>query len=351
MRLYGRQKMGYYPTPDTVTEIILSCLNVCDKGNIFRLLDPCCGEGRALSRLAQGLSEISGKRKVESYGIELDSVRYRQARACLTRAIHADALLEAKVSNKMFSLLFLNPPYDWTRTGDDEYVPESERYEKVFLKRYARTLVPNGVLILLIPYTRVPDCIPTLCIHFENIKVFRFPKGEYKRFRQVVIFATLARQRRTYYRYSPDYRYLDNIEEGKIPELRPNCVLYTIPPSNLFKGPVFESLRFDPEKVRQEIERHGIDVEGLIAPEDTTESIRPLMPLRRGHLALLLASGFMDGFVRKNGKRLLIKGFIKRIRTEVEEETEDGRNIIITERPVGMIRVLDFNQKKIFTVE
>jgi len=350
MRLYGRQKMGYYPTPDTVTEIILSCLNVCDKGNIFRLLDPCCGEGRALSRLAQGLSEISGKR-VETYGIELDSIRYSQAKSRLTKVMHADALLEARVSDKMFSLLFLNPPYDWARTGDDEYVPESERYEGAFLRQYARTLVPGGLLVLLIPYTRILDCVPTLSMNFENIKVFRFPKGEYERFRQVVIFATFSRQNMTYDTYFSTRRYLHSIEEEKIPELRPECVLYTIPPSNLFKQPVFESLRFDPEKVRQEIERHGIDVEELITPEDRTEKIRPLMPLRRGHLALLLASGFMDGFVRKNGKRLLIKGFIKRIKTEVEEETEGGRNIIITERPVGMIRVLDFNEKKIFTVQ
>jgi len=92
------------------------------------------------------LKKVQGVSHASKWPIELDSIRYSQAKSRLTKVMHADALLEARVSDKMFSLLFLNPPYDWARTGDDEYVPESERYEGAFLRQYARTLVPGGLL-------------------------------------------------------------------------------------------------------------------------------------------------------------------------------------------------------------
>ena len=47
--------------------------------------------------------------------------------------------------------------------------------------------------------------------------------------------------------------------------------------------------------------------------------LRPLAPLRQGHLAMLLAGGFMNGEVCANGRHLVIKGSVrKRVDTQVE---------------------------------
>jgi len=45
MRIEGKYKMGYYPTPDTIIERIKSFLDFSAQYNV---LDPCCGEGDAI---------------------------------------------------------------------------------------------------------------------------------------------------------------------------------------------------------------------------------------------------------------------------------------------------------------
>ena len=49
MRIAGRMKMGYYPTPERVVEQIRKCLSFPREP--FTALDPCCGEGLALEQL------------------------------------------------------------------------------------------------------------------------------------------------------------------------------------------------------------------------------------------------------------------------------------------------------------
>ena len=61
-RLGSRAKAGFYPTPDSVCEllkakIIFDLENDLEKG--ARLLDPCCGEGKTLSRLAGGVPNLT----------------------------------------------------------------------------------------------------------------------------------------------------------------------------------------------------------------------------------------------------------------------------------------------------
>jgi len=61
----------------------------------------------------------------------------------------------------------------------------------------------------------------------------------------------------------------------------------------------------------------------LHAPSPRT--LRPLMPLRRGHIALLIAAGMFDCLVlRRDGRRIAIKGHTTR-RPETEETDEYAR--------------------------
>jgi predicted RNA methylase len=66
------------------------------------LLAPCCGEGLALSQLAEGA-------KATTYGVELDEHRAELARANLDHVLKC-GYEDTRISNNAFSCLFLNPP-------------------------------------------------------------------------------------------------------------------------------------------------------------------------------------------------------------------------------------------------
>ena len=74
MRVAATAKAGYYPTPTSIVTFLVSRLEPQPKAV---LLDPCCGTGEALSRLA-GI--VGGK----GVGIELEAERAALARARLS---------------------------------------------------------------------------------------------------------------------------------------------------------------------------------------------------------------------------------------------------------------------------
>jgi len=65
MRLAAQMKMGYYPTPPTVTELIVSMF-IGSAGGPIRIIDPCAGEGTAIKLLGEKLN-------AETFGIENQS--------------------------------------------------------------------------------------------------------------------------------------------------------------------------------------------------------------------------------------------------------------------------------------
>ncbi|MGB6063166.1 MAG: DUF6094 domain-containing protein, partial [Desulfomonilaceae bacterium] len=70
MRIAGRMKMGYYPTPSRVVEQVKNFLLFPHAP--FTALDPCCGEGLALAQLVSGTQAFT-------YGVELDQYRADEA--------------------------------------------------------------------------------------------------------------------------------------------------------------------------------------------------------------------------------------------------------------------------------
>src|SRR5207237_6257838 len=88
------------------------------------------------------------------------------------------------------SIHFLNPPYD-------EHDGAGRRLELHFLRETEDWLMPGGVLVYIVPQHRLSEHIARrLSSGFEQIEVYRFPDGEYERFRQVVIFPVRRAQRR-----------------------------------------------------------------------------------------------------------------------------------------------------------
>ena len=141
----------------------------------YRCLDTCCGEGEALAQLTDGLGNQESI--IETYGVELDEGRYQVATQKLDKVLWGDALNEISVSSKAFSLLWLNPPYDW----DD-----SRRLEAKFLEAHLRYLAPRGWLVFIIPHQALKSVAKTLA-KLGDLRIYAFPEPEFQAFKQVVV--------------------------------------------------------------------------------------------------------------------------------------------------------------------
>ena len=322
MRLAAQAKMGYYPTPDEVTPIIARYINR-QRNGLIRALDPCAGEGTAVKLVGDHL-------QAETYGIEIDIERGKIAKEILTKCLVTD-YQNTRISHGSFSLLWLNPPYDWA-TRDNE-IEKSERYERTFLRDCIPYLSPGGILVYLIPQRRLDGHIARmLSYRFEQISVFRFPEEEYRAFKQLVIFGILKKK--------PDKddglsEYLKNCGQLKalVPYLpqRPPRV-YEVPTSPAKATFLFRSKDIEPEELAEEIQKHGLfeQVKEMTTPLSMAEKIRPIMPLRHGHLAQILACGLMNGIVwdRDRTNPLLVKGVTKKeVRHSVETQGDVEKHI------------------------
>ena len=336
MRLAAQAKMGYYPTPEKVTPIIANYLKRKRDG-LIKILDPCAGEGTAVGLIGNHL-------QAETYGIELDTERGRIAKENLTQCLITD-YMATRISNQAFSMLYLNPPYDWAIRNDE--VSASERYERTFLRNTIRYLTLNGILVYLIPQARLDKNIAKiLAYRFKDVKVFRFPEDEYKTFKQIVLFGVLKKRAE----HDDDLaQYLTDIGHCKniVPFLDKTDCEYAIPPSPVIKNFLFRTTRIDPKELEIEVRQHGLreKINHLVKPLTLSEQIKPIMPLRQGHLAQLLACGMMNGVVfNKDGRiPLLVKG-ITRKEVETRTEHEEGKEKIIeTDKIVITINAINEN--------
>jgi len=227
--------------------------------------------------------------------------------------------------------LWLNPPYDWAARDDD--IERSERYERTFLRDCAGYLCKGGILVYLIPQRRLDGHIARmLSYRFENIKIFRFPEKEYQSFKQVVIFGVVKKK--------PDKDdstadYLkkcgkSETDVGYLPKEPP--FTYEVPILTSKAKFIFRSKEIDQKELAEEIQEHGLfeQFREMTTPLMMGEKIRPVMPLRHGHLAQILACGLMNGVVWDKNKSnpLLVKGITtKEVKHTVEVHGDREKHI------------------------
>ncbi len=297
MRLEGVAKAGYYPTPPSVVERVAALIRPAHPTarQAVRLLDPCCGTGAALRQLA----DVVGG---ETYGIEIARDRWQEAEAILDHALSASAFA-VRLAHDAFSCLWLNPPYDY----DDE----AKRLEHAFLTTMSRALCPGGLLVFIVPQKRLAVSARYLAGHYTRLACYRFPDPEYADFRQVVL---LAVKRDGPVGGDGQSQQIEAWAAEPLPELPPAGSaepLYDLPA--LPAGPVlFASQFFDPAVAAQQARQSGLWPSPALAERlwpAEERPVRPLMPLRRGHLAVLIAAGFLNNILLEaDGRRILVKG-------------------------------------------
>jgi len=317
MRLAAQAKGGFYPTPPRVVDLVAKLLygarGRARSADTLRILDPCCGGGEALAQFADLLRDRSTV-PVETFGVELHRDRAEQAAQMLDRSLACD-LFATTIANGAFGVLFLNPPYD--------HDSEDKRMEHAFLMYCTRYLAEGGLLLFIVPRQRMAVSARYLSSHYRDIRCWAFPNPEREVFDQVVLIGRRKSEP------SPDPYAEEQVRAwsfGELEEfsLRPYPVYDPVvtPAGDI----LFATRTVDPLAAVAEARKTGLwgsqEVRDSLWPAQDQRT-RPLMPLRRGHLAMLVAAGFLDNLVLEaDGQRILVKG-----RTTKElvlaEETEN----------------------------
>ncbi len=324
--------MGYYPTPQTVIEAIASTFTPALPDAPGRLLDPCAGKGEAAAALGQALN-------CRTWGAELSPVRAEAAAAVMDRVFPV-AWESTFLTDESISILLLNPPYDWERAaGEGE---KSQRLEYKFLRSTTPKLVRGlGVLVYLVPQWLLgrEEVARYLAAHYEERRIARFPDGEFERFRQVVVFARrrLAHQVPT----KDDVAAVQQLAEMDLPQLTlRNEPVYPVIPAPT-RGAAGRAVRFyrndwSPEEMVAATRQVGVHTtqawRDLVTGGNGMLEMQPVMPLKKGHVAMLMSSGMM-GTLRltdADGHPMLVKGRVVKVPHKAEEvvDEEKGEKVI-----------------------
>ena len=305
MRLAAQAKGGYYPTPDRVVDMIAGLIHAPTgyyhhDRETLRIFDPCCGGGDAVAQLADELRRFSSL-PVETYGVELHRERAEEAERRLDRALAAD-LFQTSIANGAFGIAYLNPPYDWD--SDDK-----KRVEHAFLTHCTRFLVDGGLLVFIVPRQRLAVSARYLATHYGRLRCWAFPSPEREVFDQVALMG--LRKAEPTPDASAEYQVME-WSEGEPEPLTSNSVPAFRAPTTPAGDVLFATRSVDPLAAASEARRSGLwtspEITDTLWPTKDLRT-RPLMPLRRGHMAMLVAAGFLDNLcLESDGRRILVKG-------------------------------------------
>jgi hypothetical protein len=314
-RLESKIDLMHVPTPLCVVERLRSLLRI-PHGTVA--LDPCCGDGSALYNLAPD---------GQLYGVELELERASAAQTRLGHVI-TGAMQDARLSNNSAGLLLLNPPYDDSTEG---------RLERVFLDRCTKYLCTGGILVLIIKEADYRTVAQPLRRQYDIIGHWRFPEGWYDgpelAFGQTVL---VARRRGI----------VSSVEKTEDADQFWN-----------------ETLRLDgsitelPEEFEERVDvplgtPFKVFISGALCEEDLAALLmespvsrtlrvpssigcgRPPLPLKQGHIALVLASGVINGPYGEGDTHHLAKGTVVRTTTVDQEHdrTAGGNPVLIEKR-------------------
>ena len=298
----------------------------------IRLIDPCAGEGDALRTLADAIrteyADRTGRRPakklVETYGIELDTERARRARKNLKRAAQTD-YFNALVTPGAFSLMLLNPPYDY----DADY----KRLEQRFLVRATHLLADRGVLIYMVPRYVLSASAKFLARNYSDFRVWQEEGNpDAERFNQVML---LAVRNANPPNGSENGQRIEDFAQGKL-DIIGEDVRYDLVAAEK-EVDRFTALRVDYSDVLEEISRTGFETRAEwrdMTNPPANDVVEPLMPPRVGHMGLIMSGGGVGGLgigLYNGDEATIFRAASKKV-VEVRKENESGTVQRLTER-------------------
>lgn len=328
MRLAAQVRGGFYPAHEKAVAQAAAFLQP-PVGEGFTILDPCAGRGDAVRRLR----DLLGCPPNQVYAIELDDSRAEAIHQALPEAMvlaPAD-FFGCRTSFNSFCFVWLNPPFDDSYGG--------HRVEERFLWRATEWLMPGGVMALVCPEDVVGDYSDArehFTRFYEKVTVIPFPEA-HRPFNEVIVFG----HKRS--RPEVDRNGFNSVKAWESVQA-PGNFCYRIPPGN---GPrVFQKV----EPTEPELQRMlaGSPLRSYLRSPPEVSLPSPPLPLGIGHVALLLASGHLDGVVHPEGQLPhVVRGTSRKhsfVSDVTDTENEDGSTTTrttISERIELVIRTVD----------
>lgn len=359
MRLEAQKKMGFYPAPPNAIEALLKHLVIENKD--VRIIDPCAGCGRAIKQIGEGL----GIAQDQSYAIELCPVRGHIAKheSPSANVLSPCSFFSASITPQSFGLVYCNPPFDDELGGGG-------REELAFARASYRLLCTGGVFVLVAPYKtmRSTDMVAMLDQHFRDGYVYRFPELKFNECvfiglkRSMPIVAeratkegALTRDMQLGYWRSPFQQASDCDSLGRpariwddgenvLCETRPRQ--WVIP--STWKPARFLKAGYTDEELLAAINNSPLNRLAMGTVEPAIKE--PPLPLARGHVAMLLASGALDGLVETPQGNHVVRGVSSKTEVYNEEASEtsmsdDGKTMktkdVYSEKICLKVRAVD----------
>ncbi|GAB2045991.1 hypothetical protein AGATL06_24900 [Agathobaculum sp. TL06] len=311
----GRQmnhvRLGYYPTDPAHVAYIRRAL-IFPAGKTVNLLDPCCGEGNALSQLGTGENAVT-------YGAELDDSRAEAAQEKLDH-VAMGSYYFSRISRSAYHLLFLNPPYLQVYGG--------ARSEKRFLGESYDHLMMGGVLVYIIPYHRLTeDVCRFLAAHFARLMAYRFCGEEFQKFRQIAVLG--VRKPRAEVPRVARLLELASLLPDKLPtldQIPPGS--YPLPEAEKAVS-LFQGARFNVRELQEQMRRMGSMLPQRSALDGQEK--RPPLPLTIGQIGLAGGSGLINGLIACDAPHVLKGRVVKAVRRRTGEQYDETDGSTTTE--------------------
>ncbi|WP_028393912.1 DUF6094 domain-containing protein [Bacillus cihuensis] len=312
---------GFYATPEQQGVYLSSLISFVGETAVF---DPTCGEGKILKQLAEA-SDFP----IKTYGVELDKRRAATASTVLDRVIQAP-IESMVISHNVYGMVFLNPPYDHTMIGigDDE---GSDRKEYTELVRNTKYLVPGGLMVYIIPSYRFADTRISrfLATHFEDIGIAKFSDEDYEDFKQCIF---IGRKKSSQHKKvnTSLLEFLQQLDNESFVQSK-------VTPINIFIG----HKKWEVPETHLEIPTFYSKIEnkndfidmirankGFQAFKERTKPKQlviggePIINIAQGQMALLLASGAVNGIIGEGDTLHAVQGMEIVTNVTTEEKTE-----------------------------
>ncbi len=337
-RLTSIEKAGYYPFPDEHLPALSSLFTPTKSGG--KILDPCAGEGRALDHLASAWN-------LTAYANELDSGRAVECQRLFgpTRAVQGD-LFQLRASQGSFTVVYVNPPYTWSSTGDEK------RRELGMLKHAWKWVEPDGyVLWAVYSHHLTLEAASFLAKHSREVNVWRLPGLHLGEYTHIVVVAHVGQPIDDPTQCA--IQLVQAEQANAFPELTvQDMPCYTLPTPIERKVFTFAPKVVTAPVAEQAIQMNGVHLNAgfqmLLEPERAAEHVTPVVRPRGGQLALILAAGMFNGLIlQTEGGRAAVRSTVEAVENLVEGEEVDEENERSVERevfrtqPVVTITLLD----------
>jgi hypothetical protein len=274
------------------------------------------------------LAAITQGSNTRRYAIELDAYRAGEARKLCHEVIQGSAF-DCHTRVESFSLLYLNPPYDF-EVGEGK----NTRMERLFLEDYFKWLKSGGVLVMVVPFNLIYECRGVLTPHFRDKAIYRLTDPDSVRYKQAVVFGVRRtrqeRERLTDFSVQQaNYKLRDLTRDYELIPPLPDVAdrMFVVPASDA--APLeYRGLPLDMIEGLLSRSPAWLQARRVTHAEQAEFSGRPLTPLHAGHVALCAVAGLLNGCFGEGEDRHVAFWEAVKVSDKTEEEGETGEVVI-----------------------